>query len=35
MITRKMERELKRKGYTEEEIRKMKPEEAAKILGLI
>jgi hypothetical protein len=34
-ITRKMEEDLRKRGYTEEEIRKMKPEEAARILGLI
>lgn len=33
MITRKMKQELKKKGYTDEEIRKMTPEEAWEKLG--
>lgn len=35
MITRKMEEELKKRGYSEGEINKMTPQEAAEILGLI
>jgi len=30
-----MEGDLKKRGYTQEQINKMTPEEAAKILGLI
>ena len=34
-ITKAQKAELRRLGYTEEQIRDMKPEDAHKVLGLI